>query len=163
MFGIQNCTFLIDTIYKIMASVFPSPILCNEFKGTHYAIENMRVFQFSTRKKHTFLNRHIFFTYDERIKLVYGCFYLGRKRVPIKRCAEYDDITFCHQRCQFIEIIIKNTGFILLAETIIASSASLNMFMRSIEPHNNVARFGCSFRKSVRHKVAVTSPSWAAG
>ena len=163
MFGIQNCTFLIDTIYKIMASVFPSPILCNEFKGTHYTVKYMWVFQLSTRKKHTFLNRHIFFTYDERIKLVYGSFYLGRKRVPIKRCAEYDDITFCHQRCQFIEIIIKNTGFILLAETIIASSASLNMFMRSIEPHNNVARFGCSFRKSVRHKVAVTSPSWAAG
>ena len=80
-----------------------------------------------------------------------------------KRGTEYDDITFCHQRCQFIEIIIKNTGFILLAKTIIASSASLNMFMRSIKLHNTVARFGCSFRKSVRHKVAVTSPSWAAG
>lgn len=50
-----------------------------------------------------------------------------------------------------------------LAETIIASSASLNMFMRSIEPHNTVARFGCSFRKSVRHKVAVTVSPWAAG
>lgn len=94
-FQVLATPLFIDTIYKIMASVFPSPILRNEFKGTHYTVKYMWVFQLSTRKKHTFLNRHIFFTYDERIKLVYGSFYLGRKRVPIKRGTEYDDITFC--------------------------------------------------------------------